>query len=167
MEKTYSDCLCKLNQWDHLHIRGENNLQHMLALGYWGSPPHTWRKRTWIHAKWCPSRITSTYVEKTNSLISFLIVHKDHLHIRGENLSKLVHIPARPGSPPHTWRKPKLMTMAKRLKRITSTYVEKTYFAFQSISFLWDHLHIRGENSKRQQRKRVTSGSPPHTWRKH
>ena len=49
------------------------------------------------------------------------------------------------GSPPHTWRIPKLMTMAKRLKRITSTYVENTKMILLFYFGLKDHLHIRGE----------------------
>ena len=51
-------------------------------------------------------------------------------------------------------------------QRITSTYVEKTYFLTLLPYLAKDHLHIRGENRLLVQVLLCGVGSPPHTWRK-
>ena len=76
------------------------------------------------------------------------------------------HGSSKPGSPPHTWRKRINHQEDSTLRRITSTYVEKTQ---QNIGFLpsvEDHLHIRGENRDALAQGNKGVGSPPHTWRK-
>ena len=53
------------------------------------------------------------------------------------------------GSPPHTWR---ILTTQRKsciLARITSTYVENTKYCLSSHGLEQDHLHIRGEYTKR------------------
>ena len=70
-----------------------------------GSPPHTWRKHKEYFEIAKQRRITSTYVEKTIEEMNEFIKNEDHLHIRGENASKLIIRVAGSGSPPHTWRK--------------------------------------------------------------
>ena len=55
---------------DHLHIRGENVQLKKLLLCHIGSPPHTWRKLIAVSAVLLVERITSTYVEKTGTLVS-------------------------------------------------------------------------------------------------
>ena len=71
-----------------------------------GSPPHTWRIPE--SKKVYPSqlRITSTYVENTDSYVIVKILLK--------------------GSPPHTWRIQVELVELEVVDRITSTYVENT-----------------------------------------
>ena len=105
-------------------------------------------------------------MEKTNRYDVRFCLKRDHLHIRGENLRYANRFFAGLGSPPHTWRKRwQTDDLAGRL-RITSTYVEKTALLASSNFFIWDHLHIRGENIWRTYQLLKILGSPPHTWRK-
>ena len=70
---------------------------------------------------------------------------QDHLHIRGEYRFLLIFCFGHPGSPPHTWRIPDMITVTNGATRITSTYVENTFTPFGIIT--------------------NGIGSPPHTWR--
>ena len=65
VEKTAGRCKRSRAKEDHLHIRGENHTLQSHQHQRLGSPPHTWRKR--LHSTYLLSqtRITSTYVEKT------------------------------------------------------------------------------------------------------
>ena len=111
---------------DHLHIRGEN-----------------------VSVNWIENiiiRITSTYVEKTSGALAYTALIQDHLHIRGENRLLSIALIPPSGSPPHTWRKLDSAGHYQAQYRITSTYVEKTYFDTWYHFAKWDHLHIRGEN---------------------
>ena len=167
VEKTYHTGRTKACNQDHLHIRGENLLLTPLIEVQSGSPPHTWRKQ-YLHAKgMLNSGITSTYVEKTYTRNKVANFFQDHLHIRGENKTSCKKTGIRLGSPPHTWRKLMDYVTLVRLTRITSTYVEKTTNDYQYLRYVWDHLHIRGENAFSAPRLRLGIGSPPHTWRKH
>ena len=105
VEKTKCFSTFKLFHEDHLHIRGENYLQHRRKCCLLGSPPHTWRKLPFLlvksHSLGSPPHtwrkhfqsiqnepklgITSTYVEKTQEHNRVNIHCQDHLHIRGEN----------------------------------------------------------------------------------
>ena len=69
------------------------------------------------------------------------------------------------GSPPHTWRIQRSELSVLGLIRITSTYVENTFFWFPNDSPKEDHLHIRGEYRIRVAINHLSLGSPPHTWR--
>lgn len=69
---------------DHLHISGEYDVQEYHDNLEQGLPPHTWRIRSWVRSSGSGVRITSTYVENTQSLIDNNLKSKDHLHIRGE-----------------------------------------------------------------------------------
>ncbi len=112
MEKTNGKSDIKGNSGDHLHIRGENLNGKLRQNEKRGSPPHTWRKHT--------------YVEKTNGKSDIKGNSGDHLHIRGENLNGKLRQNEKRGSPPHTWRKHTGKIVANASIRITSTYVEKT-----------------------------------------
>ena len=133
--------------WDHLHIRGENQMILINVRVQLGSPPHTWRKLAHFHPTTSFTRITSTYVEKTYVLPSSTSALQDHLHIRGENVFTLKQLTNQTGSPPHTWRKLRFGLELKYKMRITSTYVEKTVALIGAVALARDHLHIRGENS--------------------
>ena len=146
MEKTLFGVLSKLYVQDHLHIRGENIRTSVCYLRRLGSPPHTWRKLPACACRRLYLRITSTYVEKTDSQLPLMRLNEDHLHIRGENLTEKEHY--------------------LLLPRITSTYVEKTKLQNFAILLIQDHLHIRGENSFCVILILAILGSPPHTWRK-
>ena len=91
-----------------------------------GSPPHTWRIQCCSNLRLVKDRITSTYVENTFSYFACKLHIKDHLHIRGEYAFLQVGYGTGTGSPPHTWRIPKVKKLLKELNRITSTYVENT-----------------------------------------
>ena len=145
MENTTERQVLKWSTKDHLHIRGEYSAG---AIGYQpveGSPPHTWRIHRLASVLFVYPRITSTYVENTNSHTCQNHCQKDHLHIRGEycktNNICFVEI----GSPPHTWRIPLSWFSILKYSRITSTYVENTTWLIVLVT--------------------LPSGSPPHTWR--
>ena len=70
---------------DHLHIRGENRVRLCFVNTHLGSPPHTWRKLELSPSAYKSIGITSTYVEKTKSIVYVKHGIEDHLHIRGEN----------------------------------------------------------------------------------
>ena len=94
--------------WDHLHIRGEYLLQHLLEVPNLGSPPHTWRIQSFFCSSGFSTRITSTYVENTFCDYAGRSKEEDHLHIRGEYS--------------------RLLMIVGQHHRITSTYVENTFF---------------------------------------
>lgn len=111
---------------------------------------HTWRTLSSLISIIPCCRITSTYVENT-------------VRISPTDV-------AQQGSPPHTWRTQTMIAVQTLPLRITSTYVENTYrknhsfsaskgsppHTWRTLSFiinfivkLVDHLHIRGEHTKR------------------
>ena len=93
---------------DHLHIRGEyceNKTARVKVSG-----------------------ITSTYVENTLHLGTAIHDGEDHLHIRGEYYEALYRLLDRKGSPPHTWRILTGVFAVSSVIRITSTYVENTWW---------------------------------------
>ena len=53
---------------DHLHIRGEYQMDSKVQKLRIGSPPHTWRILNYYYSVELQIRITSTYVENTSSL---------------------------------------------------------------------------------------------------
>ena len=126
VEKTMESHTILRSCRDHLHIRGENNSTNQLELLKRGSPPHTWRKLLCNICATAFFRITSTYVEKTAIACINFPRFQDHLHIRGENLTRMSIHSTLSGSPPHTWRKLVLLSYRQKEHRITSTYVEKT-----------------------------------------
>ena len=113
---------------DHLHIRGEYLGLKPNSLPIAGSPPHTWRIRrfTWIQNP--TTRITSTYVENTRKTTKKRTSIQDHLHIRGEYSVPNTRLFHGVGSPPHTWRILALSPFCPPCLRITSTYVENTFW---------------------------------------
>ena len=113
VEKTVSVDLTGFFVWDHLHIRGENDCQSLIPIWFGGSPPHTWRKRRTFSSLEKKEGITSTYVEKTFVRPTAEKQREDHLHIRGENQFISCCVKNLPGSPPHTWRKPKKNPVVK------------------------------------------------------
>ena len=84
-------------------------------------------------------------MENTIRDISPVGAVKDHLHIRGEYLTKLIH--------------------TQQVLRITSTYVENTKKKLIGLAPMEDHLHIRGEYLHALNTVASLVGSPPHTWR--
>ena len=130
-----------------------------------GSPPHTWRiplaGSLWPVA----DRITSTYVENTSIPRIPWSANEDHLHIRGEYSDIPIITKGNIGSPPHTWRIHKHIVKASVLNRITSTYVENTFWGGIKKAWDKDHLHIRGEYKTSASSWSTRLGSPPHTWR--
>ena len=105
VEKTNVTDVAKDKTEDHLHIRGENNCRCSWSWYSLGSPPHTWRKPNHLSHYPEANRITSTYVEKTTSASRINLGIRDHLHIRGENITWIELTFQQSGSPPHTWRK--------------------------------------------------------------
>ncbi len=110
-----------------------------------GSPPHTWRIRNRTDGQERTLGITSTYVENTQIKKFLGSDFGDHLHIRGEYFHKWVDGLAKWGSPPHTWRILAYRSCHLVQYRITSTYVENTFYQYLLIVEFRDHLHIRGE----------------------
>ena len=121
-------CGGQLVRQDHLHIRGEYNDRNLIEKSEMGSPPHTWRILSDASAKFLIRRITSTYVENTETIAMTCFNCRDHLHIRGEYQQSLGWFCSNMGSPPHTWRIPHRTGRVQLDQRITSTYVENTDF---------------------------------------
>ena len=115
--------------WDHLHIRGEYLCLEKLLLD--------------------KTRIISTYVENTGLFRLQGQRTKDHLHIRGEYCQSPSLFIFTVGSSPHTWRIHDETTRAKAEEGIISTYVENTEIEEQVKPGERDHLHIRGEYTKK------------------
>lgn len=69
--------------------------------------------------------------------------------IRGEHKELNIKQKEKEGSPPHTWRTLIFQRIAKLNIRITSTYVENTFFRYLRVLLVEDHLHIRGEHQER------------------
>ena len=134
---------------------------------YQGSPPHTWRIQLCKMLRIGCLGITSTYVENTKSSVEYCWWNKDHLHIRGEYSERTLTSYGILGSPPHTWRIPKIIFNGREYTRITSTYVENTRTNSVQVIRKEDHLHIRGEYMLQAQTTAAGWGSPPHTWRIH
>ena len=149
VENTSIACFNRRTCKDHLHIRGEHYFATECARSILGSPPHTWRTLYRLPLLELSFGITSTYVENTHSRINRCSHCRDHLHIRGEHISSLALTLWTIGSPPHTWRTLSLRNFVALSPRITSTYVENTVCLSIIVRALWDHLHIRGEHSKR------------------
>ena len=84
VENTANRCWPWCFALDHLHIRGEYRFLHHLLARLLGSPPHTWRILRPVGYLKITSRITSTYVENTSSVVRKFNAIWDHLHIRGE-----------------------------------------------------------------------------------
>ena len=124
-----------------------------------------WRIPVTVSPPPIDSRITSTYVENTYRIRSYIDQHWDHLHIRGEYTLHKSSDPTSIGSPPHTWRIQEAQRQSDLQAGITSTHVENTLQLFQEHHRSWDHLHTRGEYSWKWFSRHYELGSPPHTWR--
>ena len=72
MENTDSVLYTERRFKDHLHIRGEYGKAASTKAILAGSPPHTWRILGHANIKMTLDRITSTYVENTDSQIERL-----------------------------------------------------------------------------------------------
>ena len=114
-----------------------------------GSSPHTWRTPTPQIKLISSFRIISTYVENTDGPVVIDALEEDHLHIRGEHLVCASHAVTKIGSSPHTWRTQGDRLAKAEKMRIISTYVENTRAVNCSVVPVRDHLHIRGEHTKR------------------
>ena len=73
----------------------------------------------------------------------------DHLHLRGEKFVVIVLAIIAVGSPPLTWRKALIAARVSVKVRITSTYVEKSREKMDKLTTDEDHLHLRGEKTKK------------------
>ena len=91
---------------------------------------------------------------------------KKHLHIRGENMLRIISQSNKAETPPHTWRK--FCSVGGKMGYLgnTSTYVEKIVSSLRAPMWTKKHLHIRGENSPTKHGLATRSETPPHTWRK-
>ena len=69
------------------------------------------------------------------------------------------------GSSPHTWRTLSDYQTKAGDVRIISTYVENTGDFLAENGKKEDHLHIRGEHRSLFMKRKLVTGSSPHTWR--
>ena len=104
-------------------------------------------------------------MENTLGVDGNISLIEDHLHIRGEYMVRQFTTIRILGSPPHTWRIPKIVDATSLVKGITSTYVENTMKQDVQRVYNRDHLHIRGEYRTTRFEPVAFTGSPPHTWR--
>ena len=115
----------KMNQ-DHLHLRGEYSQIMLLVLTKSGSSPLTWRILDSAITNSQLLGIISTYVENTFFKDIGFSRWRDHLHLRGEYLLKIIGLTRDIGSSPLTWRIPLKSWILTSAIRIISTYVENT-----------------------------------------
>ena len=150
---------------DHLHIRGEYQLQPLQRQLLPGSSPHTWRIPANYPGEKGNQRIISTYVENTQLRHLVKKKQKDHLHIRGEYFLIISVFITPLGSSPHTWRIHFHYFYFGIIVGIISTYVENTLLMCHHQGSSQDHLHIRGEYVSVILVTSILEGSSPHTWR--
>ena len=74
---------------DHLHLRGEYADTPISVGKNMGSSPLTWRILGFPIVVCLLMRIISTYVENTTSITDTNHISRDHLHLRGEYLSRV------------------------------------------------------------------------------
>src|SRR5690606_6902724 len=89
---------------DHLHVRGEHVLIGALPRHSGGPPPRAWRARGRPAAGGRGRRTTSTCVESTSRPVRMSSRMADHLHVRGEHVTRHALISTHPGPPPRAWR---------------------------------------------------------------
>ena len=111
---------------DHLHMCGEYLMNKCEYCHPPGSPPHVWRIQSVYPFSNQYHGITSTCVENTKSLLLYLVLHWDHLHMCGEYTKESFPANTNIGSPPHVWRIHDGNVYVLKLYRITSTCVENT-----------------------------------------
>ena len=156
---TYVEKTIRSSRWlhlrgKHLHVRGEDAGFRLAEKPDRETPPRTWRRHKPFRSMSFDTRNTSTYVEKTEQKSRTCANKEKHLHVRGEDLEKSLCRSTSAETPPRTWRRPP--ARAGRIPRFgnTSTYVEKTRLQeVQSVVF-WKHLHVRGEDHRRQSVRR-------------
>ena len=89
----------------HLHVRGENSTSAISCARIHGSSPRAWRK----YFAACPGhfsiRFISTCVEKITGVLANFAFLAVHLHVRGENIIRLLSTVSPTGSSPRAWRK--------------------------------------------------------------
>ena len=89
----------------HLHVRGENGRPFPRARRLLGSSPRAWRKCSLSLFINCDQRFISTCVEKISRPAGERSAMTVHLHVRGENSTKLITGTNYNGSSPRAWRK--------------------------------------------------------------
>ena len=85
VEKTLALFSVSLVKEKHLHVCGENSYPSRCDGKTLETPPRMWRKRRKVSDICRRVRNTSTYVEKTNTLMLSVLRVWKHLHVCGEN----------------------------------------------------------------------------------
>ena len=131
-----------------------------------GSPPLAWGKGAKKHTGVQLDGITPTCVGKSRTRYHSRRRCGDHPHLRGEKAGPgVVGVPGK-GSPPLAWGKGWCNLAETRSTGITPTCVGKSIICVRRCYHGWDHPHLRGEKSARQEFAATDTGSPPLAWGK-
>ncbi len=166
VEKTYRPAFPRLQEWKHLHARGEDEAAEEMRSRLAETPPRTWRRQRQHNEIAKEMRNTSTHVEKTVTARRRQRACGKHLHARGEDLMSASLWVERPETPPRTWRRPHSHRSRRSRHRNTSTHVEKTLNTKEVYSLYRKHLHARGEDDADLRMENEPVETPPRTWRR-
>jgi len=133
----------------HPHTRGEDCHAYLVPTAFYGSPPHTWGRRSHHFIDHNKAWFTPTHVGKTHKLANGFRINVVHPHTRGEDVDMGLVFDSVDGSPPHTWGRHHAVLGQDRKEWFTPTHVGKTppHIFFQFGDRV--HPHTRGEDWSR------------------
>ena len=111
---------------DHLHVRGEHVVLAARRQARDGPPPRAWRALLPNLESGIRGRTTSTCVESTATTQMTAPCGSDHLHVRGEHVTRTPSASNNVGPPPRAWRARGAGAPGRAGARTTSTCVEST-----------------------------------------
>ena len=115
----------------------------MLVIGGETSP-HAWSRLNLKSIPQVSNRNISTCVEQTRTRNSLDRSTQKHLHMRGADPDKLIHIRLIMETSPHAWSRPQSATDSDLAGRNISTCVEQTLSSNYYEERRRKHLHMRG-----------------------
>ncbi len=149
---------------DHPHLRGEYPSQPSAHFNIRGSPPLAWGIRCNRRKECLEAGITPTCVGNTHRAAKREDSSKDHPHLRGEYLTKLLMNVWAEGSPPLAWGIRVISIAFLESVRITPTCVGNTVPRLPRWIAHQDHPHLRGEYQSYRRPLPCHWGSPPLAW---
>ena len=109
-------------------------------------------------------RITPTYVGSTKFIFDNHEKLRDHPHVCGQYVGRLLKGLTGLGSPPRMWVVQESPFRVVYTDRITPTYVGSTDFLFLKSHICQDHPHVCGQYMYQLASQVQKMGSPPRMW---
>ena len=152
---------CKILNWDHPRVCGENGLLLKMAAAMSGSPPRVRGKRSTSTISIRTRRITPACAGKTSSYKDNKLSYWDHPRVCGENSNDSRVYGAVSGSPPRVRGKPPFIRVNLLCPGITPACAGKTRERSHAVAGAEDHPRVCGENRRNNQCRPSPQGSPP------